>query len=196
LKELSQVAEIDYVARAPFGKEVEELTPKEVMRALRERVPFNMAKPIERPQFAPRPERTERPYQEKSYTERAYGPREQGYGPPEITARASAPVEKPNLPPPVFDAAKDLRGTLEAVVFDEAGKELSKMPVSELAEKIPSLENSHLVLFDGVVTQRLLDIAAGKGIKYVIGDRVSDGAKKPANVNVLTLSDLSSFGPS
>ncbi len=195
LKELSQVAEIDYVARAPFGKEVEELTPKEVMRALRERVPFNMAKPIERPQFAPRPERAERPYQEKSYTERAYGPREQGYGPPEITARAPAAVEKPNLPPPVFDAAKDLRGTLEAVVFDEAGKELSKMPVSELAEKIPSLENSHLVLFDGVVTQRLLDIAAGKGIKYVIGDRVSDGAKKPANVSVLTLSDLSSFGP-
>ncbi len=195
MKELTQVAEIDYVARAPFGKEVEELTPKEVMRALRERVPLNMAKPIERPQFASRPERTERPYQEKSYTERAYGPREQGYGPPEITVRAAAPVEKPNLPPPVFDAAKDLRGTLEAVVFDEAGKELSKMPVSELAEKIPSLENSHLVLFDGVVTQRLLDIAAGKGIKYVIGDRVSDGAKKPANVSVLTLSDLSSFGP-
>ncbi len=196
LKELTQVAEIDYVARAPFGKEVEELTPKEVMRALRERVPLNMAKPIERPQFAPRPERTERPYQEKSYTERAYGPREQGYGPPEITAHTAAPIEKPNLPPPVFDAAKDLRGTLEAVVFDEAGKELSKMPVSELAEKIPSLEKAHLVLFDGVVTQRLLDIAAGKSIKYVIGDRVSDGAKKPASVSVLTLSDLSSFGPS
>ncbi len=196
MKELTQVAEIDYVARAPFGKEVEELTPKEVMRALRERVPLNMAKPIERPQFAPRPERTERPYQEKSYTERAYGPREQGYGPPEITAHTAAPIEKPNLPPPVFDAAKDLRGTLEAVVFDEAGKELSKMPVSELAEKIPSLEKAHLVLFDGVVTQRLLDIAAGKSIKYVIGDRVSDGAKKPASVSVLTLSDLSSFGPS
>ncbi len=81
-------------------------------------------------------------------------------------------------------------------MFDEAGKELSKMPVSELAEKIPSLEKAHLVLFDGVVTQRLLDIAAGKSIKYVIGDRVSDGAKKPASVSVLTLSDLSSFGPS
>src|SRR6266704_2534316 len=77
---------------------LKELTPKEVMRALRERVPLNIAKPIERPQFAPRPERTERPYQEKSYTERAYGPREQGYGPPEITAHTAAPIEKPNLP--------------------------------------------------------------------------------------------------
>ena len=191
LKELSQVAEIDYVARAPFGREVEELTPKEIMRALRERVPFNMAKPIERPQFA----RPERPYQERSYTERAYGPRDQSFGPSEVPVRAAPAVEKPNLPAPVFDAAKDLRGTLEAVVFDESGKELSKMPVSELAEKIPTLENAHLVLFDGVVTQRLLDIAAGKNVKYVIGDRVSDGAKKPAAVSVMTLGDLSAFAP-
>ena len=191
LKELTQVAEIDYVARAPFGKEVEELTPKEIMRALRERVPVNLAKPIERPQFASRPERS---FGERSYTERAYG-QERPYGPSEVPVRAAPMMEKPNLPSPVFDAAKDLRGTLEAVVFDEAGKELSKMPVSELAEKIPSLENPHLVLFDGVVTQRLLDLAAGKSIKYVIGDRVSDGAKRPPTVSVMTLTDLSAFAP-
>ncbi len=194
LKELTQVADIDYVARAPFGKEVEELTPKEVMRALRERVPVNLAKPIERQQFT-RPERPERAYGERSYTERAYGPQERPYGPAEVPVHAAAPMEKPNLPPPVFDAAKDLRGTLEAVVFDEGGKELSKMPVSELAEKIPTLDHAQVVLFDGVVTQRLLDTAASKGIKYVIGDRVSDGAKRPANVSVMTLNDLSSFAP-
>ncbi|HYY92009.1 MAG TPA: DNA primase DnaG [Candidatus Dormibacteraeota bacterium] len=195
LKELTQVADIDYVARATFGKEVEELTPKEVMRALRERVSVNMAKPIERQQFErpqfSRPERPERGYGERSYTERAYG----GERPFEQPVRAAPQMEKPNLPNPVFDAAKDLRGTLEAVVFDEEGKELSKMPVSELAEKIPSLENARVVLFDGVVTQRLLDTAASKGIKYVIGDRVSDGAKKPANVSVMTLNDLSAFAP-
>ena len=190
LKELSQVAEIDYVARAPFGKEVEELTPKEIMRALRERVPVNMAKPIERQQFQ-RPEREE--YRERSYTERAYGSRDRQFGPPEVPVHAAPQVEKPNLPTPVFDAAKDLRGTLEAVVFDDAGKELSKMPVSELAEKIPTLDKAQVVLFDGVVTQRLLDTAASKGIKYVIGDRVSDGAKRPTNVSVMTLNDLSAF---
>ena len=193
LKELTQVAEIDYVARAPFGKEVEELTPKEIMRALRERVPVNMAKPVERQQFQ-RPERPERGYGERSYTERAYG-QERSYAAPEIQVRAAPQVEKPNLPSPVFDAAKDLRGTLEAVVFDDAGKELSKMPVSELAEKIPTLDHAQVVLFDGVVTQRLLDTAASKGIKYVIGDRVSDGAKRPANVSVMTLNDLSAFAP-
>jgi DNA primase len=189
LKELQQVADIDYVARAPFGKEVEELTPKELMKALREKVPINLARPIERPervQF----QRQERPERQERY-ERPY---ERGYGPSEPRVEAP-PIPRPSLSPTVFEAAKDLRGTLEAVIFDEAGKELSRMPVSELAEKIPSVENAHLILFDGVVTQRLLDIAAGKNIRFVIGDRVSDGAKKPPNVNVMTLSDLSSFSP-
>jgi len=189
LKELQQVADIDYVARAPFGKEVEELTPKEIMKALRERVPINLARPVERPE-RPQFARQERPERQERY-ERPY---ERGFGPSEPRVEAP-PIPRPSLAPQVFDVAKDLRGTLEAVIFDEAGKELGRMPVSELAEKIPSVESAHLVLFDGVVTQRLLDIAAGKNIRFVIGDRVSDGAKKPPNVNVMTLSDLSSFSP-
>src|SRR5437867_12965300 len=77
LKELQQVADIDYVARAPYGREVEELTPKEVLRLLRERVPINQARPVERSgerQDYQRqenrgrersPERSERPYFER-----------------------------------------------------------------------------------------------------------------------------------
>src|SRR5438876_286641 len=178
------------VESSPSTEEVvEEVTPKELMKALREKVPINLARPIERPervQFA----RQERPERQERY-ERPY---ERGYGPSEPRVEAP-PIPRPSLSPTVFEAAKDLRGTLEAVIFDEAGKELSRMPVSELAEKIPGVENAHLILFDGVVTQRLLDIAAGKNIRFVIGDRVSDGAKKPPNVNVMTLSDLSSFSP-
>ncbi len=165
------------------------LMTKEIMKALRERVPINLARPIERPE-RPQFVRQERPERQERY-ERPY---ERGYGPSEPRVEAP-PIPRPSLAPQVFDVAKDLRGTLEAVIFDEAGKELGRMPVSELAEKIPSVENAHLVLFDGVVTQRLLDIAAGKNIRFVIGDRVSDGAKKPPNVNVMTLSDLSSFSP-
>jgi DNA primase len=40
LKELMQLANIDYVARAPEGKEVEELTKKEIFKALRDRIPI------------------------------------------------------------------------------------------------------------------------------------------------------------
>lgn len=39
LKELLQLTSIDYVARAPEGKEVEELTQKEIFKALRDKLP-------------------------------------------------------------------------------------------------------------------------------------------------------------
>ena len=102
LKELTQVADIDYVARATFGKEVEELTPKEIMRALRERVPINLAKPIERTAYT-RPERMERP--ERSYTERPYS--ERPYIPTPEAPPPTPALQKPNLPGPIFDIAKD-----------------------------------------------------------------------------------------
>lgn len=39
LKELLQIADIDYIARAPKDKEVEDLSPKEIIKALKEKVP-------------------------------------------------------------------------------------------------------------------------------------------------------------
>src|SRR5207253_1997392 len=215
LKELQQVADIDYVARAPYGREVEELTPKEVLRLLRERVPINQARPVERsgerqdyqrqdnrgPQ---RPERSERPYFERRgpptrdrerdrEREPQQGPQREPFElPPQPTAAQPiiAPTEKVQLPAPIGEAAKELRGTLEARVFDETGKEVARMPVSELAEKIPSMDNAHTVVFDGVVTQRLLDLAASKNVKFLIGDRVSDLAKKSDKLSVMTMDDI------
>ena len=44
IKEMFQVADLDYIARAPTGKEVEELSKKEIFKALRERVPIEQFK--------------------------------------------------------------------------------------------------------------------------------------------------------
>ncbi len=44
LKELMQVADIDFIAKAPQGKEVEELGKKEVIMALRKKMPADQAK--------------------------------------------------------------------------------------------------------------------------------------------------------
>jgi DNA primase len=156
LKELLQVADIDYVARAPPGKEVEELTPKEIMKALRERVPVERIK--EAGAASPPP-------------------------PPQ--------VPRAELPGKVLDAIKELRGTLEALLYDESWNEIERIPVSELAERLKALEGVKAVVFDGVVTQRLLDLAEGKGIKVIIGDRISDLAKRPLEVKVMTMSELS-----
>jgi len=50
LKKLMDIADIDFIARAEEGKEVEELTKKQIFKALREKVPLNQAvekKPVE-----------------------------------------------------------------------------------------------------------------------------------------------------
>ena len=39
LRELLQVAEIDFIARAPRGTEVEELTQKQIIKTLRNKIP-------------------------------------------------------------------------------------------------------------------------------------------------------------
>ena len=150
LKELDQVAEIDYLTRAPPGKEVEELTPKEIMKALRERGTHGAPKPEAKP----------------------------------------IAVAKVSLPQVVVEKAQELRGTLEAAVFDETAKEIARLPVSELANQLPTIESAHILVFDGVITQRILDVADQKKIKFVVGDRLSEVAKKPADVRVLTIPDL------
>lgn len=54
LKELMQLMKIDYVARPPNGKSVEELTRKEVLKALRNKVPLEEFRGQRRPERAER----------------------------------------------------------------------------------------------------------------------------------------------
>ncbi len=159
LQELKQVGELDYVTRAPPGKEVEDLTPKEIMKALRERLPADKAR--------------------VDIGARAFEK------PP--TDAGAQVLEKPELPEMVLESAKLIRGTLEALLLDEAGKEQARMPVSELSEKLPQFDNVHTLVFDGVITQRTLDVAESKKVKYVIGDRLSEASKKPPNMKVMTM---------
>jgi DNA primase len=153
LKELMQVVELDYVARAPQGREVEELTPKEIMKSLREKSSIEQFK-AEKPPTAHAPI-------------------------PSITVAAN-----------IVEAARQLRGTLEAIAFDENANEISRVPVGELTEKLSKMEGAHTLLFDGVITQRLLDLAEERNLKLLIGDRVSEIVKRPVNVKIATMSDI------
>jgi len=157
LKELMQVAPVDYIARAPLGKEVEDLTPKELMRCLREKVPVEQGKPA-----GLRPEPVHMP------------PR-----PP--------PVQ---LPPNVIGKAKELRGSLEGILLDQSMGELAKLPVSELAGKLADYNGVETIIFDGVVTQRLLDLAEERGVKLVVGDRIAELTRRPGSIRIMTLPEV------
>ena len=94
------------------------------------------------------------------------------------------------LPNGIVEAARSLRGTLEAITFGENANEISRVPVGELTDRLSKIEGAHTLLFDGVITQRLLDIAEERSIKLVIGDRISEVAKRPVNVKIMTMSQI------
>ena len=46
------------------------------------------------------------------------------------------------------------------------------------------------MVFDGVITQRILDIAAEKNLDYLVGVKLGNIVKRPLSVKVLTTGDL------
>jgi len=162
LEGLLQVAKPSFVARAPRGKEVEELTPKEVTQILLKKTPINKLKKISRTRT---PIRKLKEKKEKK----------------QIT-----------LPDVIVSLSSELEGTLEAVVLNDQLDILEKMPVSELCIKLKTLDNAHTIVFDGVITQRLIDIAGDKGVERIVGERTSGIVKRPLNIQLILFSNINS----
>ncbi len=163
-KELQQVVKVEKVIRAPHGKEVEDLTPMEVTQMIKGEAPHRGYRP-EREERAERPERPER----------AAPPRE----------RAAEPVVEK-----VREIFPSINGTLEAIVLDESLKETGRFPISELVQKIESNAGARYLVFDGIITQRLIDSAVRAGVKGVLGHRIGDLRNVPQDLQVETFSDI------
>jgi len=169
LKELMQVAPVDYLTRAPLGKEVEELTPKEIMKCLREKSPVEAGRQEQVPQR-------------------------------QVTQRVEAPVvQRPppvQLPQNLVLKARELRGTLEGVLLDQNMGEIARLPVSELASKLVlppdngGYQAVETIVFDGVVTQRVVDLAEEHGVKVIVGDRIAELTRRPNSVRIMTLPEV------
>lgn len=99
--------------------------------------------------------------------------------------------EKPKveLPEGVNQVAKTLAGTLEAVLLNEKLEQIERLPVSQLVEKLQQTAGVDTVVFDGIITQRIVDIAAEKNIKRIVASRVSEAVKPVLNVELVTFQD-------
>jgi len=181
LRELLQVADVDFVARAPQTREVEEIPQKLIMKSLKNKIP--------REQFM------------DMYNIKIEGNRKEEQEKPQKAKRDffSKPKEKkkPEDVKITKDKQKnyesilnDISGSLKAVLFDENGNELKKIPVRELTDEIKKGENISTIVFDGIVTQRLLDIANNKSVKEIVGIKLGNVVKMPKSVKVLTKTDF------
>ena len=99
--------------------------------------------------------------------------------------------QKVELPKEVSEIIKTLDGTLEAVLLNDKLEQIERLPVSQLAEKLQQAEGVDTIIFDGIITQRVVDIASEKNIKRIIASRLSDVVKPSLNVQLTTFPETS-----
>jgi len=168
LKELSQVAEIDYIARAPPGKEVEELTRKEIIKCLRNKVPIEQV--VENA---------------KVKTEEVVYPKVEERAPDvlsEIT-KIGSDVEPPQI---LQTSLNELENTLRARIYDEQLNLKYEVPVRDLIKTLTESPPVYAVVLDGIITQRLVDLAESKGVKVLLGVKLGNIFRKPEEMLIST----------
>lgn len=146
LRELLQVADIDFVARAPPTREVEELSYKLIMKALKNKVPA------------------------EQYMEQMGWKKERKKG---------GEYDK------YKELLEEVKGKHQAILLNEKGEEIKRVETEKLMESIAE-EKPKIVVFDGIVTQRLVDNAYEKGVTKIVATALGDVIKIPKSLKIIT----------
>jgi len=198
LRELMQVATVHYIARAPKGKEVEELTLREVTKALQTQVPAEQALALVKPRKTSSSKKQH--ITKREAPTRESRPRRESKRPDDFPSRrdSSAPTStrKPTRRQSVavdevfVSKIGDIKEAFKAVLFDADKKIIVECGVAELAKKLEEQETVPTVVFDGVITQRLVDIAIKKKTELLIGAAVADIDVKQNGLKIVTFDDV------
>jgi DNA primase len=201
LKELLQIAEVDFIARAPRGKEVEELTQKQIMKCLRNKIPadqyvemYGLSGQVYKGEAEPPEARPSAPSQPARF-DRGPEPRPEAREFREAVAGPAAPLTPTTkVLSPKLEKYRDmliqLGGSSTARLLDEGDAVVTEVPVRELVDTLKGKKQTRAVVFDGIITQRILDIAAEMNMHSVVGTKMGTITKQPAGVEVWTRSDL------
>ncbi|PTD93437.1 hypothetical protein C9439_07695 [archaeon SCG-AAA382B04] len=208
LKELTQRADIDNVARAPEGKQVEELNHEEIKRLLKEKVPVEKSEEIKKRNQKTEKQRvkTAESNKEKSKilqkAKKGLKRRVSKKQKPEPSKDTEETQEKDQQKTESTETQKkqkdyqkylnELEGTLKAKLLDKNKEEIEEIPVRELTNRIKKSKNTiHTIIFDGVTTQRLLDVSSDNNVKRLVGIKKGSIAKKPTDVEIISKKELS-----
>lgn len=195
---------VDFVARAPRDKEVEQLTGREIAKALSEMVTVEeFMKELKAREKPPEVKPEVREVKPVTVPEAEVQPVPEEQAQPQVQEVTVKPPEQQvqpqvesitiAIPKNVIGEIEKLKGTLEGVIYDSSWNEIARVKVKDLFTSLQNMEpgKAFAVVFDGIITQRLVELSAEKGVSLVIGARMgSKLSYKPPNVRVLTFTDI------
>ncbi len=184
LRKLQDLAEVDYIAVAPVGKEVEELTRKEIIMALRKKTPAIQNEKKEG--FA-------------SGTKTGTATKTLQRIPTRTIAQPiqHTTTRKPAISEPAIEKEKEkfrpimesLKGTLKAKLLDSTGKELATISVRDLLKSIKKESKVKAIVMDGIITNRLIEAAEANNIEYLVGVKEGKIRKRSRKTKTIILRD-------
>ncbi len=237
IKNITSMADVDFIAKAPDGKEVEELTRKEIIKSLRARVPTEQILAMNK-QRQDKYEASHSRHMQQRFTHRSQQDEQvkEVLSPSQITSNlqkgrgndieAEQPQQfqetansRPNLGikdindmrdenegidaiPSIemqsgearqaienkkyTESLSELHNTLRGRLYSHDGSLLEEVPIRELIQRVQSAQGVSAVVFDGIITQRLVDIAHAKGVKELYGIKASQVTRKYPEMEIHT----------
>ncbi len=210
LKELLQVADIDYIARAPIGKEVEHLSLKEIKKALAKKIPadafkLDLEKALELLDSAMREEekgeKEQIPVQEEKEekvekgvkSEKQEGHVEKKEKKEEETSKKEIDLD-PELRRKLLLNMRKLLGTGKFIILDETvDKIIESGKLKNLEEKLQAIkenEEAKVIVIDGILNQSIIDLVSNTKLQIIVGRDIGTLTKIPGGIKIFSLSQL------
>lgn len=194
IKNVTENAKIDFIAMAPDGKEVEELTGKEALQALRKKVPAKEYKQDSRSRGVREYRDDRRPsYKDRDDRRPSYGDRDSRDRRPNYRDREEKPktdrserkVKKMTAKEKeeVKGKVEDLVGTKGAIIFNEKLEEIKKLPAGRLGSAEIS-EDAYVIAIDGAATPKLIENCEKLGCSNLIA---SNFVSADTDINLVSL---------
>ena len=160
IKNVTENADIDYVAMAPEGKEVEELTGKEILQALRKKVKASEYSVNSRSIGVNRYDKEEEPVKKKEIKK--------------ITEKEKEEIK---------DEVYNLLGTKGAVIFNKDLEKIRKIPAGKLGA-ITLDQEPYVIAIDGTATPRMIEICENLGCQNLIAKNF---VSSDTNINLISM---------
>ena len=157
LNELLQVAKIDFIARAPEGHEVEELTRKQMIKALQNKKPISDISDV------------------KDTGSQLTGK----------NAILQKLLKKLKIKDEaiIIEAINTIQPG-HSIGFNKKLQKTFDMPVGEIFEKIRDYKDTQYLIIDGILTNRLLSISINMKIKLIACKNKEEKLKIPEQITV------------
>ncbi|QSZ68305.1 DNA primase [Methanofollis aquaemaris] len=177
LRELLQVADIDYVALCPRGKSVEDLTRKEIIKALRNKMPVEYFREQLDEGKEPAPEKVEIPVKEETEVIVSEGPEEEeGPAVPEVTG------------PTLEQQVREVEGRKTARFLNADYNLITEVGAGEVEDALETVDpDAAGIVLDRPVDQRLVDAFLAKGIEFVAAPEFREIVKRPLSLRLMKI---------